>query len=52
LEDALRDADLVFFAMNHDEYLNQTPDALRKKAKPDAVVCDIRNKQGTGEIVF
>jgi hypothetical protein len=25
---------------------------LRKKAKPDAVVCDIWNMLGTGEIVF
>jgi hypothetical protein len=52
LDDALREADLVFFAMNHDEYLALTPDTLRRKAKPDAVVCDIWNMLGTGKIVF
>jgi UDP-N-acetyl-D-mannosaminuronic acid dehydrogenase len=52
LDDALRDADLVFFAMNHDEYLALDPDTLRTKAKPDAVVCDIWNMLGTGKIVF
>lgn len=52
LDETLRNADLVFFAMNHDEYLELTPEELRKRAKPDAVVCDIWNMLGTGRIVF
>jgi UDP-N-acetyl-D-mannosaminuronic acid dehydrogenase len=52
LEEALRDADAVFFAMNHDAFRAVTFDVLRKLARPDAVVCDIWNMLGTGRIVF
>lgn len=52
LEEVLRQADLVFFAINHDAYQEVTPDFLRQRVKPDAVVCDIWNLLGTGKIVF
>jgi len=48
----LRDADFVFVAINHDAFQDLTPDALRRLASPDAVVCDIWNLLGTGRIVF
>ena len=52
LDDVLRNADFVFFAMNHDAYTELTPDVLRARARPDAVVCDIWNLLGTGKVVF
>src|SRR4029078_7322382 len=52
LEDALRDADIVFFAMNHDAFRAVTFEPLRGLARADAVVCDIWNMLGTGKIVF
>lgn len=52
LDDVLRDADLVFLAMNHDDYRTLTPDALRHMARPDALVCDVWNLLGTGKILF
>jgi UDP-N-acetyl-D-mannosaminuronic acid dehydrogenase len=50
--DVLRDADLVFFAMNHDDFRELTPDVLRRHARPDALVCDVWNLLGTGRIHF
>jgi UDP-N-acetyl-D-mannosaminuronic acid dehydrogenase len=50
--EALRDADFVFVAINHDAFLDLTPDVLRRQARPDAVVCDIWNLLGTGKITF
>ena len=52
LEDVLRDADFVFFAMNHDAYGEVTADFLRQRVRSDAIVCDIWNLLGTGKIVF
>lgn len=52
LEDALRDAEAVFFAMNHDAFRTVTLDFLRRRVRPEAVVCDIWNMLGTGKIVF
>jgi UDP-N-acetyl-D-mannosaminuronic acid dehydrogenase len=52
LEEALRDADIVFFAMNHDAFAAVTPEMLKNQMKPDAVICDIWNMLGTGKIVF
>jgi UDP-N-acetyl-D-mannosaminuronic acid dehydrogenase len=51
-EDALRDADLVFFAMNHDAFRALTPDVLRRHVKADALVCDVWNLLETGRIHF
>jgi UDP-N-acetyl-D-mannosaminuronic acid dehydrogenase len=50
--EALRDADFVFVAINHDAFQDLTPAALRRLARPDAVICDIWNLLGTGRIVF
>jgi len=52
LEEALRDADMVFLAMNHDIYAEAGIELLRRYARADAVVCDIWNLLGTGKIVF
>lgn len=52
LEEALSDADAVFFAMNHDAYVELSLDDLAKRVKPDAVLCDVWNLLGTGKIVF
>src|SRR5262249_10323902 len=43
LEDVLRDADMVFFAMDHDAYRELSLDYLRARTRSDAVVCDIWN---------
>ncbi|TMA35535.1 MAG: hypothetical protein E6J79_14890 [Deltaproteobacteria bacterium] len=52
IEDALRDADLVFVAMNHDAFRGLGVDYLRRLARPDALVCDVWNLFGTGRILF
>jgi UDP-N-acetyl-D-mannosaminuronic acid dehydrogenase len=52
LEEAVRGADVVFFAMNHDAFRAVTFSELRRLAKPEAIVCDIWNMLGTGKIVF
>ncbi len=52
LEDALRDADLVFIGMNHDVFRSLTLDVLRAHVRPDALVCDIWNLLGTRKILF
>jgi UDP-N-acetyl-D-mannosaminuronic acid dehydrogenase len=52
IEDALRNADVIFLAQRHDEY--RTP-GFRKKlwlAKPDAIVCDLWNILATDRIIF
>jgi UDP-N-acetyl-D-mannosaminuronic acid dehydrogenase len=51
-DEALRGADFVFVAINHDAFLDLTPDGLRRMSRPDAVVCDIWNLLGTGKIAF
>lgn len=50
--EALRAADFIFVAINHDAFQDLTPDELRRQARPDAVVCDIWNLLGTGKIAF
>jgi UDP-N-acetyl-D-mannosaminuronic acid dehydrogenase len=52
VEEALRDADLIFFAMNHDAFRTLDPPALRRLARPDALVCDVWNLHGTGRTHF
>jgi UDP-N-acetyl-D-mannosaminuronic acid dehydrogenase len=52
LDDTLRDAELIFFAMNHDAFRDLTPDVLRRRARPDALVCDVWNLLGTGRVHF
>ena len=51
-EEALRDADVVFLAMNHSAFDALSVDGLRALARPDAVVCDIWNVLRTQRIVF
>ncbi|MGH7787564.1 MAG: nucleotide sugar dehydrogenase [Candidatus Binatia bacterium] len=51
LDEALREADIVFFAMNHDAFKTVTPAFLRQRVKPDALVVDIWNMLGLGRIV-
>ena len=52
IEAVLRDADLVFIAMNHDAYRTLSIDGLRRLSRPDALVCDIWNLLGTGKVHF
>lgn len=52
LETALRDADLIFVAMNHDAFATLTPASLARLARPTAAVADIWNLLGTGQVVF
>jgi UDP-N-acetyl-D-mannosaminuronic acid dehydrogenase len=49
---ALRDAEVVFLAMNHSAFESLTLDGLRALARPDAVVCDVWNLLRTQRIVF
>jgi len=52
LEDVLRDADFIFIGMDHDAFRALTPEALRARVRPDALVCDIWNLLGTGRVLF
>jgi UDP-N-acetyl-D-mannosaminuronic acid dehydrogenase len=52
LEALVRNADLVFVAMNHDVYRDVGRATFRSWLKDDAVVCDIWNLYGRGEIVY
>ncbi len=51
-DDALRDADIVFLAMNHTAFEALSVDALRRVARPGAIVCDVWNLLRTQRIVF
>lgn len=51
-DEALRDADVVFLAMNHSAFESLTLEGLRAVAKPDALVCDVWNLLRTQRIVF
>ena len=52
LEDALKGADVVFVAMNHDFYRDMDKNIIKKNAKSDALVCDIWNVLGTNKIFY
>jgi UDP-N-acetyl-D-mannosaminuronic acid dehydrogenase len=52
LDETLREADLVFFAMNHDAFRSLTPERLRAHVRPDALVSDVWNLLGTGRTQF
>lgn len=52
LEDVLKDASVVMFAMNHDKYTTLTVDTLKKIVKKGCVICDIWNMLGTGKVLF
>ncbi len=51
LETVLAESDVLFLAMNHEEYRTHVRDMLQR-ARPDAVVCDIWNLAETGRLVF
>jgi UDP-N-acetyl-D-mannosaminuronic acid dehydrogenase len=51
-DEALRDADAIFLAMNHSAFDALTLEELRRLAKPDEVVSDVWNILRTGRIVF
>jgi UDP-N-acetyl-D-mannosaminuronic acid dehydrogenase len=50
LDDCLRDADVVFLAMNHDAYRAETLRPSLRLCRPTAVVCDIWNHLGRGTL--
>jgi UDP-N-acetyl-D-mannosaminuronic acid dehydrogenase len=52
LEEALRDADVIFLAMNHDAYAELGIDYFRNLAHPGAIICDIWNLLGTAKIII
>ena len=52
LEDVLKDASVVMFAMNHDKYTTLTVETLKKTVKKGCIVCDIWNLLGTGKVLF
>jgi len=52
LEEVLRGADVVVFAMNHDAYRDLDRARLAALLASEAVVCDIWNLHGDGQIVY
>jgi len=52
MKEALKDADVVFLAMNHTAYRKLHLPELRKLVRPNAVICDIWNLLGTDQTVF
>jgi UDP-N-acetyl-D-mannosaminuronic acid dehydrogenase len=52
LEDILRDADVVFVAINHREYKEIGLKRLQQMVKPGCLICDIWNVFGTDHAIF
>ena len=52
LEDILRDADVVFVAINHREYKQIGLKRLQQLVKPGCLICDIWNVFGTDHTIF
>lgn len=52
LDQVMAGADIVFLAMNHDEYRALWPERLQELAKKDALICDVWNLCRTGKIIF
>ncbi len=52
VEEVLKDADVVFLAMNHDYYREMAPELIKRNAKKDAIVCDVWNLFGTGRVIY
>lgn len=52
VEDVLQDADVVFIAMNHDEYKSMDRAQFKRLVSKDCLVCDIWNVFGTNQIIF
>ena len=52
MEALVRRADVVFVAMNHDAYRDVGRARFRSWLQDDALVCDIWNLFGRGEIIY
>ena len=52
LKDALKDADIVFIAMNHDQYKDLSKEFLSTIVAKDCTVCDLWNLADGGEIIY
>jgi UDP-N-acetyl-D-mannosaminuronic acid dehydrogenase len=52
LEALVRQADVVFVAMNHDVYRDLGRNRFGSWLKDDAIVCDVWNLFGRGEVVY
>ncbi|MBI4451966.1 nucleotide sugar dehydrogenase [Candidatus Woesearchaeota archaeon] len=52
LEKVLKNADVVFIAMNHDYYRDMDKNVLKSNIKRDALVCDIWNMSGLNKILY
>ena len=51
LEAVLAESDVLFLTMNHEAYRSDIHGILRR-ARPDALVCDVWNLAGTGRLVY
>ena len=52
IEKVLKNADVVFIAMDHDFYRNMDKGIIKKNAKSDALICDIWNLNGLNKIFY
>lgn len=52
LEKVLKNADVVFIAMNHDYYKDMDKSVLKSNVKKDALICDIWNISGLNKIFY
>ncbi len=52
LEKVVHEADVVFVAIDHDQFRGLTLETIRTLAQKDAVICDVWNLFGTGRIIF
>ena len=49
---AVKDADILFIATNHNSYKKLNIKKIKKLVKKDCIVCDVWNVLGTGKIVY
>jgi UDP-N-acetyl-D-mannosaminuronic acid dehydrogenase len=52
LAEVVKGCDVVFVATNHDYYVENGIDVVKKNAKKGCIVCDIWNIYETGKIIF
>ena len=52
LNETLKDAELVFIAMNHDQYKDLSKEFLKTITAKDCIVCDLWNLADGGKIIY
>lgn len=50
--EAVKDADIIFIATNHNAYTKLDIKKIKKLVKKNCIVCDVWNVWGTGKIVY